>query len=60
MTRSFNGWWVVAVLFSVVNLAGAVFSAVQEEQLHTDLHVALLLIGAYFVWRLAPRRVGSH
>lgn len=53
-------WWVVAVLFSVVNLAGAVYAAWQEEKLHTDIHVGLLLVGAYFVWRLAPRRVASE
>jgi TRAP-type uncharacterized transport system fused permease subunit len=52
--------WVVAILFTVANLVFVVMAAVGEEQLHTDIHVALLFVGAYFVWRLAPRRVASR
>lgn len=52
-------WRVVAVLFSLGNLAGAIFAAAQEEQLHTDVHVALLLVGGYFVWKLSPKRVST-
>jgi hypothetical protein len=53
-------WRVLAVLFSVGKLAAAIFAAAQEEQLHTDIHVALLLVGAYFVWRLSPKRINTY
>ena len=52
-------WWMVALCFSLLNLAALVVAAVQKEQLHTDVHMALLLLGGYFVWRLAPGRVAS-
>jgi hypothetical protein len=55
MTRRSKVWLVVAVLFTLVNLAGAGIAAADGELLHTCIHVALLLLGAYFVWRLAPR-----
>jgi hypothetical protein len=47
---------VAAVLFFLVNLGGVVMAAVAGEVLHTGLHVGLLLLGAYGVWRLALRR----
>ena len=56
MTRRSKVWLVVAVLFTFVNLGGAVIAAVRGELLHTGMHVGLLLLGAYLVWRLAPRR----
>ncbi|HEU6451156.1 MAG TPA: hypothetical protein VFT57_07020 [Gemmatimonadaceae bacterium] len=49
-------WTAVAAIFTVVNVAGAVMAAMQGEAIHTGVHVLLSLIGAYFVWRLAPRR----
>jgi hypothetical protein len=48
-------WFVVASLFTLANLGGAGMAAVAGEVLHTAAHVGLLLLGAYFVWRLAPR-----
>jgi hypothetical protein len=48
------------VLFSVINLLGAGMALAQWELLHAGLHVGLLLLGAYFVWRLAPDRVASY
>lgn len=57
MTQRSRFWWVAAMIFTLCNLVAAVTAAVQGVQLHVDLHVALLLIGGYFVWRLAPRRV---
>ena len=48
-------WFVVASLFTLANLGGAVMAAVAGEVLHTAAHVGLSLLGAYFVWRLAPR-----
>ena len=49
-------WTAVAAIFTVVNIAGAVMAAMQGEAIHTGVHVLLALIGAYFIWRLAPRR----
>ena len=48
-------WFVVASLFTLANVAGAGMAAVAGEVLHTAAHVGLVLLGAYFVWRLAPR-----
>jgi hypothetical protein len=59
MTRHARVWWVFALVFTVGNLAAAIFSAVQEQQLHTDIHIALVLVGGYFVWRLTPKRVAN-
>ncbi|HEY9514915.1 MAG TPA: hypothetical protein VIQ74_04470 [Gemmatimonadaceae bacterium] len=56
MTRRSKIWLVVAVLFSFVNLAGAIFAAAQGEMLHAGVHAALVLPGAYLAWRLVPRR----
>ena len=55
MTRRATLWRVVASLFTLINLGGAGIAAVRGEGLHTALHVALLLLGAYVVWRLSPR-----
>jgi ABC-type nickel/cobalt efflux system permease component RcnA len=48
-------WLVVASLFALLNLGAAGVAAVAGEALHTVAHIALSLLGAYFVWRLAPR-----
>ncbi len=56
MTRRSKVWLVVAVLFTFLNFAGGVFAAARGELLHTGIHAGLLLLGAYLVWRLAPRR----
>lgn len=55
MTRRSKVWLVVAVLFTFVNFGGVVFAAAGGELLHTGIHAGLLLLGAYLVWRLAPR-----
>ena len=55
MTRRSKIWLVVAVLFTLVNLAGAPMAAAAGEGLHAAVHVALTLLGAYLVWRLVPR-----
>jgi hypothetical protein len=60
MTRRSKVWLVVAVLFTLVNLGGAVVAAMDWELLHAGAHVALLFPGAYFVWRLAPGRYGRR
>ena len=55
MTRWSRIWLVVAVVFTLINLAGAGMAAGGGEGRHALLHVALMLVGGYFVWRLAPR-----
>ena len=56
MTRQRAKLWLVAAsLFTLINLGGAGMAAVAGEALHTAAHVGLSLLGAYFVWRLAPR-----
>lgn len=60
MTRSAKVWWVVAMIFTLVNLAGEVYAAMRWEVLHACIHAVLMLVGVYFVWRLAPGRVESY
>ena len=56
MTRQRAKLWLVAAsLFTLANLGGAGMAAVAGEVLHTAAHIGLLFLGAYFVWRLAPR-----
>jgi len=55
MTRRSRLWWAAAVLFTLINLGGAVVAAVQGEGLHAVGHVVLLLVGAAWMWRLANR-----
>src|SRR2546428_5697423 len=59
MTRRSTFWLVAASLFTFINLVGAGMAAAGGEWLHTGAHVGLLLLGAAFVWRLAPR-AGRH
>ena len=55
MTRRATIWMAVAALFTVVNLAGAVYAAMLREQPHALLHVALTFGGAFLMWRIAVR-----
>jgi hypothetical protein len=52
MTRREKVWLVVADVFVIINLAGAGFAAAGGELLHATVHVGLLILGAYLVWRL--------
>ncbi len=56
MLRNPTVWWMASILFSIVNLGGAVFAAVQGEPMHAGTHAGLTVLGAYLLWRLAPRR----
>ncbi len=61
MLRSAKFWWVVAVLFTLINLGGGVFAAAfQGEPMHAGVHAGLTVLGLYLVWRLAPRRVATY
>lgn len=60
MTRRSKVWMVVAVLFTLVNLAGAGVAAAEGELIHACLHVGLMLLSAVFLGRLAARQVASY
>ena len=53
MSRRRKGWFVVASLFTLINLAGAPIAALSGEPLHSVLHVVLLFVGAFFMRRFA-------
>lgn len=62
LTRS-RLWLAAAVIFTIVNLAGAGYAAAMGDALHLATHVVLLLPGLYFVRRFArsgARSVGSE
>ena len=50
-----RGWRIAAVVFAVINVAGAVYAAAMGELPHALVHVALL-VGGYFAWQLVPRK----
>src|SRR5215207_7625521 len=60
MTRRAKIWWVVAVLFTILNVVGAGYAAVQGGLLHAGVHGGLAYLGAYLIWRLSPRRVANY
>ena len=52
MTRRAKVWLVVADVFALANLAGAGMAAAQGELLHTTVHLGLVVLGLYLVWRV--------
>lgn len=60
MTRRSILWRVGAVIFTVVNVGGAIYANAMGEAAHATAHVLLLALGAsaYVIWRLvlAARR----
>ena len=56
MSRLSMLWLVLAVLFTLVNVGGALMPAVWREPMHLGLHVVLAIVGAYVTWRLERRR----
>lgn len=48
-------WRGLATLFTVVNLVGLGMAMAAREQMHSGIHVALSLVGAYAMWWLAAR-----
>lgn len=54
MTRRSKLWMALAAVFTLVNVGGVGIAAVRGEWLHTAVHVALMFIGTYAVWRLTP------
>ncbi len=59
MARRSGTWMVVAVVFTVVNVAAAVYAAWLSEQMHAAGHVALSFLGVYWVRWLNGRRSGA-
>src|SRR4051794_1134708 len=55
MSRRVGIWKVAAVVFTVVNLVGLGMAMAAQEQMHSGIHVALSLLGAYALWRLSDR-----
>ncbi|HWL41239.1 MAG TPA: hypothetical protein VNO75_13500 [Gemmatimonadaceae bacterium] len=51
-------WRAAAAVYVFINVAGAVYAAVEAEPAHAMLHVTLLAVGAaaYAVWRLKAQR----
>lgn len=60
MTPRTRVWWLVAVLFTLINAAGAVYALLVNEPIHCGIHAGLTILGAYLTWKLAPRRVDSY
>jgi len=48
-------WQVVAAVFTVVNLVGLGMAMAAREQMHSGIHVALSLLGAFTMWWLSGR-----
>jgi hypothetical protein len=55
MTRRTKLWFGGAVLFAVLNAAGAVVALVMDGISHAAGHVLLAFIGGYVAWRIAAR-----
>ena len=55
MVRRRTLWKVAAALFTLGNLAGALYAAVLREPMHAGVHVVLTILGAYWMWILATR-----
>ena len=60
MSRRARIWFIVAAIFTVVNLWGMVMAAAAGEVIHTCIHIVLTLLGAVAAWRLLPRRVSTY
>jgi hypothetical protein len=62
MTRRQKAWFVVFAIFTAINLAGMGFAVAAQEWMHTMAHVALTVVGAIAMARLArpaPAQQGS-
>jgi hypothetical protein len=56
MTRRWK-FWPVGVVYFFVNIAGAIYGAVRQEEMHMMLHLFLILLGVavYAGWWLGKR-----
>lgn len=55
MARRVRLWWVVALVFTLVNVGGAGAAIILGEGTHALGHVGLGLLGGMVAWQLAPR-----
>jgi hypothetical protein len=55
MSRGRTIWKAAAIAFTVVNLIGLGMAMAANEQMHSGIHVALSLLGAWAIWRLSDR-----
>jgi hypothetical protein len=55
MTQRSKLWQPIAALFTLINAAGAGYAAALGEQVHAAVHVGLMVLGSYLMWRLASR-----
>ena len=60
MTRRSKVWLTVATLFTIINILGTGFAAAVAEGPHAAIHVALSLVGAFFMWRIERRAREPH
>lgn len=58
-TRSWI-WFIVAVLFTLLNVAAVWYAGMLGEMVHAGGHVVLAFGGAFVARHLAPRRVAVH
>lgn len=56
MSRRMGIWKGAAAAFTVVNLVGLGMAMAAQEQMHSGIHVALSLLGAYGIWWFSDRR----
>ena len=60
MKRRSITWPIVALIFTLANIGGAVYAAAMGEMPHAGLHVVLTFAGAWVTWLLfAGRRTIS-
>ena len=55
MTRRSKLWLAAISLFNLVNAAGAGFAGALEQGEHAAVHVVLLIVGVYAMWRVVSR-----
>jgi len=60
MTRRSKLWLTAATLFTLINILGVGFAAAAGEGPHAATHVALSLVGAFFMWRIERRAREPH
>jgi hypothetical protein len=62
MTRRSKIWRWAAAAYVFINLAGLVYAARMDEQMHGMAHLILLLLGVagYLGWRLARREAPEN
>lgn len=60
MSRRSRILFVVAVLFTLLNIGGLIMAAVAGEPGHTAIHAALVLLGAFVAAGLAGRRLATN